>query len=129
MRTAALTARRAKGMIVMRWGSVVVVGALLIQLIAPSATAGRSQTGPGSLFVPSRPYALGFFRSTGLRYLTVKSGQTVRIDTVSQRGLNQDQSPVDDFGAFGVRRDEVLKDLVDIWKRGAAGVRPVADTS
>src|SRR4029450_4427907 len=104
--------------IVMRWGVVVILGGLLVQVIAPRATAGQAQTGAGSLFVPSRPETGGFgvFPIDRAPVLTVKSGQTVRIDTVSQRGLNQDQSPVDYFGAFGVRRDEVLKDLVDIWE-------------
>ena len=89
-----------------------IVGALLVAL--PTL----AQTGPGSLFVPSRPETVvfGVFPIDRAPVLTVKSGQTVRIDTVSQRGLNQDQSPVDYFGAFGVRRDEVLKDAIDIWE-------------
>ena len=37
--------------------------------------------------------------------LQVKSGQTIRIDTVSHQGVNTTQDPVDLFGAAGCHRD------------------------
>ena len=42
--------------------------------------------------------------------LTMRSGQTVTIDTVSHEGILEDQGrdPVGFFGAFGVHRDDVL---------------------
>jgi acetamidase/formamidase len=54
--------------------------------------------------------------------LTMKSGQTVRIDTLSHAGATQDEDPVQFFGAYGVRRDEILQDVLDFW--ASRGGRP-----
>ena len=48
--------------------------------------------------------------------LRVKSGQTVRIDTVSHQGLNTPRDPVAFFGAAGVAPGEVLKDASEIYR-------------
>ena len=48
--------------------------------------------------------------------LTVKSGTTVAIDTISHGGLTED--PVAFFGAAGIPAGQVLKDAVDIAKMG-----------
>jgi len=48
--------------------------------------------------------------------LTISSGQTVRIDTISQSGAtNATLNPVDYFGQFGVQPREVLRDVSDFW--------------
>ena len=47
--------------------------------------------------------------------LRVKSGQTVRIDTVTHQGLNTPQNPVAFFGAAGIRPQDVLKDASEIY--------------
>ncbi|MDQ7904035.1 acetamidase/formamidase family protein [Phytohabitans sp. ZYX-F-186] len=48
--------------------------------------------------------------------VTMRSGQTVRVDTLSQQGLtNSSISPRDYFGAFGVRPHEVLPDAMAFW--------------
>jgi acetamidase/formamidase len=80
--------------------------------------SARAQTPAGTLFVPSRPETVvfGVFPIERAPVLTVRSGQTVRIDTISQRGTTQDQSPVDYFGAFGIKRGEILKDVLDLWE-------------
>lgn len=46
--------------------------------------------------------------------LTIKSGQTVRIDTVSHGGLTDD--PVAFFAKAGIPKDQVLQDVIDIAK-------------
>jgi acetamidase/formamidase len=48
--------------------------------------------------------------------LTISSGQTVCIDTVSHEGLLADQGrdPVAFFGGAGIARSEVLADVIDI---------------
>jgi acetamidase/formamidase len=52
--------------------------------------------------------------------LTIASGETVRIDTISQSGAtNATLNPVDYFGQFGVRPEEVLKDVSDFWESRA----------
>jgi acetamidase/formamidase len=46
--------------------------------------------------------------------LRIRSGQTVRIDTVSHQGLIK-QDPIAFFGESGVRAEQVLQDAVDIF--------------
>jgi acetamidase/formamidase len=48
--------------------------------------------------------------------LRVKSGQTVRIDTVTHQGLNTDRDPVAFFGAAGIASGKVLSDASDIYR-------------
>src|SRR5215470_12523427 len=48
--------------------------------------------------------------------LTIKSGQTVKIDTVSHQGLLTKDDPVTFFGKAGISRDQVLQDAIDIYK-------------
>jgi acetamidase/formamidase len=48
--------------------------------------------------------------------LTIDSGTTVRIDTISQSGAtNATANPVTYFGQFGVQAAEVLQDVIDFW--------------
>lgn len=48
--------------------------------------------------------------------LTVRSGDTVRIDTLSHAGTTQVEEPVEYLGQFGAAPDEVLQDVVDFWQ-------------
>lgn len=47
--------------------------------------------------------------------LTIRSGQTVRIDTLSHHGSTQDEEPVAFLARYGIRQDEVLQDVRDFW--------------
>jgi acetamidase/formamidase len=47
----------------------------------------------------------------------IKSGQTVRIDTVTHQGINTRQDPVAYFGAAGIPPHEVLQDAKDIFSK------------
>jgi acetamidase/formamidase len=47
--------------------------------------------------------------------LTIKSGQTVKIDTVSHQGLMTKDDPTTFFGAAGIPPGEVLQDAKDIY--------------
>jgi acetamidase/formamidase len=49
--------------------------------------------------------------------LRVKSGQIVRIDTVTHQGINTRQDPVTYFGAAGIPPGEVLQDAKDIFSK------------
>ncbi len=49
--------------------------------------------------------------------LRIKSGQTVRIDTVSHSGVNTGIDPVTYFGRAGIPPDQVLKDAMDIFQK------------
>ena len=49
--------------------------------------------------------------------LRIKSGQTVRIDTVTHQGINTRQDPVTYFGAAGISPEQVLPDAVDVYRK------------
>jgi acetamidase/formamidase len=76
--------------------------------------------------VPSRPQNLtwGAFPIDKGPVATVKSGQTVRIDTLSHAGSTQDEPPAEFLAAYGVRRDEVLQDVLDFWAARATLRQP-----
>jgi hypothetical protein len=46
--------------------------------------------------------------------LTIKSGQTVKIDTVSHQGLLGKDDPATFFASAGIPKDQVLQDAIDI---------------
>ena len=48
--------------------------------------------------------------------LTVQSGATVRIDTLSHAGSTQAEDPERYLGQFGVAPHEVLQDVLDFWQ-------------
>ena len=48
--------------------------------------------------------------------LTIKSGQTIMIDTVSHQGLLGKEDPVAFFASAGIPKDQVLQDAIDIYK-------------
>ena len=81
-------------------------------------------------FVASRPENVvwGGFPIDRPPVLTMHSGETVRIDALSQQGATGAISPVDYYAQFGVPGSEVLQDLVDFWKTIPAallgGTRP-----
>jgi len=49
--------------------------------------------------------------------LRIKSGQTVRIDTVTHQGINTRQDPITYFGAAGIPPEQVLPDAVDVYRK------------
>src|SRR5689334_19430657 len=53
---------------------------------------------------------------------TVKSGDVVRIDTISHQGLNSGMDPVKFFASAGIPANEVLKDASDVYPM--VGKRP-----
>ena len=59
----------------------------------------------------------GYLPAGRLPVLTVRSGQTVKIDTVSHQGLINGTDPVQFFGASGVAANEVLPDAIEIYRK------------
>src|SRR5512145_3213867 len=49
--------------------------------------------------------------------LTIRSGQTVRIDTLSHQGVVNMADPVSFFGRAGIPADQVLKDAIEIYEK------------
>src|SRR5215468_7916389 len=59
----------------------------------------------------------GYFAADIPPVLRIKSGQTVRIDTVSHSGINTPEPVVSFFGKAGIPPDQVLKDAIDIQQK------------
>ena len=80
----------------------------------PQAASGEIQA---DHFVPSRPETVvwGWYPIDRTPVLTIQSGQTVRIDTLTHVGATQDQDPVENLSAIGVPREEMLEDMLDFW--------------
>jgi acetamidase/formamidase len=81
------------------------------------ASAARAQYVEADHYLPSRPDNLswGFIPTDKDSVLTIESGETVRIDTLSHHGSTQDQDPVEFLDNFGVQRNEILDDVIDFW--------------
>ena len=78
------------------------------------------------VYVSSRPQNLtwGAFPIHKAPVAIVKSGQTVRIDTLSHAGSTQDEAPAEFLAAYGVKRDEILQDVLDFWAARATLRQP-----
>lgn len=100
-----------------------VLAAALSTLMRPAGQAfasaspetGSQEVGPRR--VPSRPETVvwGWFPIDRPPVLTIQSGDTVRIDTLSHAGATQDEHPIELLGSLGVRPDEILQDVLDFW--------------
>ena len=95
--------------------------ASVLSIAVPLAAAvWVSAAGPSerpSLHVRSTPenVVLGVFPVDRAPIAKVASGAVVRIDTLSQRGATQQEDPVTFLGKFGVKPDEILQDVKDLW--------------
>jgi acetamidase/formamidase len=89
---------------------------------AQTATAARSPK--AAYHVRSRPETVvwGEFPIDRAPILTIRSGETVAIDTLSHQGTTQDTDPVAFLTGLGVQRDEILQDAIDFWN--TRGGRP-----
>ncbi|MEQ9400853.1 MAG: acetamidase/formamidase family protein [Longimicrobiales bacterium] len=65
--------------------------------------------------VPATPETLnwGWFPIDKEPVLTVQSGETVRIETITHVGATQDQDPVGYLTGLGIPREEILQDVID----------------
>ena len=91
-----------------------------LSLVLGFAAAAAAQTVPLKTTpdhtVRSTPETVvwGYFAADIPPVLRIKSGQTVRIDTVSHGGINIPEDPVEFFGKAGIKREEILQDALDI---------------
>lgn len=95
----------------------------LLVLVGLAATSMAAQ--PPIPHVPSRPETVvwGEIPIDRAPVLTVRSGATVTVDTISHSGATQDEDPVTFLGSRGVRRDEILADAIDFWRSRAGRPR------
>ena len=93
----------------------------LAALLLTAAWSGPARSAaaqePGEHFVPSRPETVswGWFPLDKPPVLTIDSGDTVVIDTLSHAGATQDDHPDLSLGLLGVTPNEILPDVLDFW--------------
>jgi acetamidase/formamidase len=83
--------------------------------------SSRSKGRHADWFVPSRPETVtwGWLLVDKPPVLTIESGDSVRIDTLSHHGATQAVHPVEFLGQFGVAPGDVLRDVIDFWSTRA----------
>jgi len=83
----------------------------------------RVDTAATQLMLRSAPATVswGWIDAERAPVLRVKSGQTVRIDTVTHQGLNTGTDPVAFFGTAGIAPGEVLPDAAEIYRKVKRG--------
>src|SRR6202051_2426245 len=94
--------------------------ALATMVFALSAAAQPAPSGTtADVTLRSTPETViwGYFAADAPPVLRIRSGQTVRIDTVSHSGMNPAADPVTSFGRGGIRPDQVLQDVIDIHRK------------
>ena len=99
--------------------------AVLLTLLAPAAAqpvpapAGNKP----DVTLGSTPDTVvwGYLSARVPPVLRIKSGATVRIDTMSHQGLVTRDDPVTYFGRAGIRPEEVLQDAKDIFAKVPRG--------
>ena len=103
-------------------GALIAASALLL---AAAGTPGPAAAQDGEHFVPSRPETVswGWFPLDKPPVLTIDSGETVRIDTLSHAGATQDDHPDLSLIVLGVTPDEILPDVLDFWASRAGRPR------
>jgi len=91
--------------------------AAVVATMAASPLPAAAQVVPADHYVRATPENLswGWFPLDKAPVLTIDSGETVRIDTISHHGSTQDEDPVTFLGGFGVTPDEILEDVRTFW--------------
>src|ERR1700740_2056909 len=87
--------------------------------LASSVAAQPAPSGPApdaSLRSTPDTVLWGYFAADVPPVLHIKAGQTVRIDTVSHSGMNTADDPVTYFARAGIPADQVLQDVIDIYR-------------
>src|SRR5688500_678508 len=100
-------------------------GALVVTALLATPPAVIGQTAGADHHVRSRPETVtwGWIPIDRPPVITVTSGQSVRIDTLSHHGTTQAQDPDTFLADFGIRRDEILQDARDFWASRAGRPR------
>jgi acetamidase/formamidase len=102
------------------------VAIVLLFLLGPAGYGQRRPAGMAADHVlPSRPDNLtwGWIPMDARPALTIRSGQTVRIETLSHHGSTQDEDPATFLPKLGVAPDEILPDVRDFWASRAGRPR------
>ncbi len=82
-----------------------------------SMLCGSALAQPADHYVPSRPETLswGWFPLDKPPVVTIVSGDTVRVDTLSHAGSTQREHPATLLRDLGVESEDILPDVIDFW--------------
>jgi acetamidase/formamidase len=85
--------------------------------VAPREAAQQDQAVEADHFVPSRPETVswGWYPIDKEPVVTIQSGETVRINTLTHAGATQREEPGAYLTGLGIPRDEILQDVLDFW--------------
>jgi acetamidase/formamidase len=97
-------------------GWPIAVALMVFTLSATAQPAPSGATADATLRSTPDTVLWGYFAADAPPVLRIRSGQTVRIDTVSHSGMNT-EDPVAFFGRGGIRPDQVLQDVIDIHRK------------
>ncbi len=95
--------------------------ALLMTLAACSAGSDAldrvDQAIQADHFVPSTPenVSWGWYPIDKEPVVRIRSGETVRINTLTHVGATQDEEPIAYLTALGIEREQIPEDLLDFW--------------
>lgn len=103
----------------------IAIAALLVPggaLDAQGRQPGQQRTPAPAVHLRSTPanVVFGVFPLDRAPIARIASGSVVRIDTLSHRGTTQREDPVTFLGALGVKPEEILQDVRDVWAARAA---------
>ena len=84
---------------------------------APNDGAAARQAVEADHFVPSTPenVSWGWYPTDKEPVLRMRSGETVRVNTLTHVGAGQSEEPVAYLTGIGIPREEILQDVLDFW--------------
>ncbi|MXZ71273.1 MAG: amidase [Acidobacteria bacterium] len=93
------------------------VGLVFCAAIGVAPGPAAAQPAEPAHHVPSTPENVvwGWFPIDREPVLTIRSGETVRIDTLTHAGATQAEDPERYLNQFGVSPEEILQDVIDFW--------------
>ncbi len=88
-----------------------------VAVIGASMLCGSALAQTSDHYVPSRPETLswGWFPLDKPPVLTIASGDTVRVDTLSHAGSTQREHPATLLRDLGIAPEDILPDVIDFW--------------
>jgi acetamidase/formamidase len=95
---------------------------ILLTIGVPDASAQAPQVDATVLSTPEN-LTWGDFPADKAPVARVRSGQVVRIHTITHAGATQDMEPVAFMAQDGIPREEILQDQIDFWASRAGRPR------
>jgi acetamidase/formamidase len=111
--------KHARGLAVIGWIAVGIAALVSAATAQPAPAQSAPAAVKPDVTLGSTPNTVvwGYFPARITPVLRIRSGTTVRIDTMSHQGLLTKEDPVTFFAAGGVHPDEVLQDAKDIYAK------------